>query len=407
MENNYNTSATKIKVIGVGGGGCNAVNRMIDAGVNVAEFIAVNTDQQTLLLSKAETRLQIGERLTGGRGAGAKPETGQKAAEESKTSITEILKDANLVFITAGMGGGTGTGAAPVIAQIAKELGILTIAVITKPFNFEGPVRRKNAEEGLEKLRKYVDALVVIPNERLLEILPKKTPLIESFRFADDVLRQVVQGISDLIVVPGLINLDFADVCTIMRDKGLAHMGIGYGTGDNKALEAVKQAVASPLLETTIEGATGILINVKGGGDLTQDDISEATALVQEVVDERCNIIFGTSMDDNMRDEVEITLIATGFQNPNELKEKEEEEKKASEMAAARSMGNMGQAGGAYSARSMFAGYVQKEKEEEVKVPVKPDVSLERKTNDLSSSRVEVNNSSVPPWIEKLRKNKN
>ncbi len=407
MENNYNTSATKIKVIGVGGGGCNAVNRMIDAGVNVAEFIAVNTDQQTLLLSKAETRLQIGERLTGGRGAGAKPETGQKAAEESKTSITEILKDANLVFITAGMGGGTGTGAAPVIAQIAKELGILTIAVITKPFNFEGPVRRKNAEEGLEKLRKYVDALVVIPNERLLEILPKKTPLIESFRFADDVLRQGVQGISDLIVVPGLINLDFADVCTIMRDKGLAHMGIGYGTGDNKALEAVKQAVASPLLETTIEGATGILINVKGGGDLTQDDISEATALVQEVVDERCNIIFGTSMDDNMRDEVEITLIATGFQNPNELKEKEEEEKKASEMAAARSMGNMGQAGGAYSARSMFAGYVQKEKEEEVKVPVKPDVSLERKTNDLSSSRVEVNNSSVPPWIEKLRKNKN
>lgn len=407
MENNYNTSATKIKVIGVGGGGCNAVNRMIDAGVNVAEFIAVNTDQQTLLLSKAETRLQIGERLTGGRGAGAKPETGQKAAEESKTSITEILKDANLVFITAGMGGGTGTGAAPVIAQIAKELGILTIAVITKPFNFEGPVRRKNAEEGLEKLRKYVDALVVIPNERLLEILPKKTPLIESFRFADDVLRQGVQGISDLIVVPGLINLDFADVCTIMRDKGLAHMGIGYGTGDNKALEAVKQAVASPLLETTIEGATGILINVKGGGDLTQDDISEATALVQEVVDEKCNIIFGTSMDDNMRDEVEITLIATGFQNPNDVKEKEEEEKKASEMANARSMGNMGQASSAYSARSMFAGYTQKEKEEEAKAPVKPDVSLERKTNDLGSSRVEVNNSSVPPWIEKLRKNKN
>ena len=407
MENNYNTSATRIKVIGVGGGGNNAVNRMIDAGVNVAEFIAVNTDQQTLLLSKAETRLQIGERLTGGRGAGARPETGQKAAEESKTSITEMLKDANLVFITAGMGGGTGTGAAPVIAQIAKELGILTIAVITKPFNFEGPIRQKNADEGLEKLRKYVDALVVIPNERLLEILPKKTPLVESFRFADDVLRQGVQGISDLIVFPGLINLDFADVCTLMRDKGLAHMGIGYGTGDNKALEAVKQAVASPLLETTIEGATGILINVKGGGDLTQDDISEATALVREVVDENCNIIFGTSMDENMRDEVEITLIATGFQNPNDLKAKEEEEKKANEMAAARSIGNMGQASRPeYSARSLFAGYVQKEKEEEAAAPVKPDVSLERK-NDLGSSRVEVNNSSVPPWIEKLRRNKN
>ncbi len=407
MENNYNTSATRIKVIGVGGGGNNAVNRMIDAGVNVAEFIAVNTDQQTLLLSKAETRLQIGERLTGGRGAGARPETGQKAAEESKTSITEMLKDANLVFITAGMGGGTGTGAAPVIAQIAKELGILTIAVITKPFNFEGPIRQKNADEGLEKLRKYVDALVVIPNERLLEILPKKTPLVESFRFADDVLRQGVQGIYDLIVFPGLINLDFADVCTIMRDKGLAHMGIGYGTGDNKALEAVKQAVASPLLETTIEGATGILINVKGGGDLTQDDISEATALVREVVDENCNIIFGTSMDENMRDEVEITLIATGFQNPNDLKAKEEEEKKANEMAAARSIGNMGQASRPeYSARSLFAGYVQKEKEEEAAAPIKPDVSLERK-NDLGSSRVEVNNSSVPPWIEKLRRNKN
>ena len=391
MENNYNTSATKIKVIGVGGGGCNAVNRMIDAGVNVAEFIAVNTDQQTLLLSKAETRLQIGERLTGGRGAGAKPETGQKAAEESKTSITEILKDANLVFITAGMGGGTGTGAAPVIAQIAKELGILTIAVITKPFNFEGPVRRKNAEEGLEKLRKYVDALVVIPNERLLEILPKKTPLIESFRFADDVLRQGVQGISDLIVVPGLINLDFADVCTIMRDKGLAHMGIGYGTGDNKALEAVKQAVASPLLETTIEGATGILINVKGGGDLTQDDISEATALVQEVVDERCNIIFGTSMDDNMRDEVEITLIATGFPLATL------EEEKSKEVENARRLGNLA-TDKKDTGRNIFAGMAQAKAEEKPEVSVNP-------ANDTTSSRVNVN-TSVPPWIDKLR-NKN
>lgn len=406
MDNNYLTSATKIKVIGVGGGGNNAVNRMIDAGVSVAEFIAVNTDQQTLLLSKAETRLQIGERLTGGRGAGAKPEVGQKAAEESKSSITDILKDANLVFITAGMGGGTGTGAAPVIAQIAKELGILTIAVITKPFSFEGPVRAKNAEEGLEKLKKYVDALVVIPNERLLQIVPKKTPLVESFRFADDVLRQGVQGISDLIVYPGLINLDFADVCTVMRDKGLAHMGIGYGKGDNKSLEAVKQAVASPLLETTIEGATGILINIKGGSDLTQDDISEATTLVNEVVGEGCNIIFGTSIDDNMHDEIEITLIATGFQNDENKKEQPQEEKKeTNDVANARSIGNMGQIRNDYSARNLFAGYMQREKEEEEKTPAKPDVSLERKSNDLSSSRVEVNNSTVPPWIEKLRKN--
>ncbi len=397
MNDNRITSIAKIKVLGVGGGGNNAVNRMIDAGVTSAEFVAVNTDQQTLLVSKAETRLQIGERLTGGLGAGARPEIGQKAAEESKSSITEMLKGTNLLFITAGMGGGTGTGAAPVIAQIAKELGILTIAVITKPFSFEGPIRAKNAEEGLEKLRKYVDALVVIPNEKLLEIVPKKTPLAESFRFADDVLRQGVQGISDLIVYPGLINLDFADVTTIMKDKGLAHMGIGYGTGDNKALDAVKQAVASPLLETTIEGATGLLINIKGGNDLTQDDLSEAAALVREVVDKDCNIILGTSIDENMHDEVEITLIATGFPNPNEEKKEKNEE-----IEGARSIGNMGQAKSAFSARSMFSNYVQKEKEEE---RAKPDVSLE-KQDDLGSSRVELKNSNVPPWIEKLRKNK-
>ena len=401
MDNNFNTSATRIKVIGVGGGGNNAVNRMIDAGVASAEFVAVNTDQQTLLLSKAETRLQIGERLTGGRGAGADPEKGQKAAEESKTAITEILKDANLVFITAGMGGGTGTGAAPVIAQIAKELGILTIAVITKPFRFEGPVRAKNAEEGLERLRKNVDALVVIPNEKLIQIVPKKTPIQESFRFADDVLRQGVQGISDLIVFPGLINLDFADVTTIMKGKGLAHMGIGYGAGDNKALDAVKQAVASPLLETTIEGATGILINIKGGNDLTQDDIEEAATLVREVVDENCNIILGTSIDENMRDEVEITLIATGFKNPNE---KKEEEEKQNDVASARSMGNMAQPKPDFSVRSMFSNYTQKDKEEEISA-ARPDVSVERKSNDLGSSHVDLK-TNVPPWIEKLRRNK-
>ncbi len=401
MENNYNTCATRIKVIGVGGGGNNAVNRMIEAGVSSAEFIAVNTDQQALLTNHAPTRIQIGERLTGGRGAGAKPEIGQKAAEESKTSLTEMLKDANLVFITAGMGGGTGTGAAPVIAQIAKELGILTIAVITKPFSFEGQTRSKNAEEGLEKLKKYVDALVVIPNEKLLQVVPKKTPIMESFKVADDVLRQGVQGISDLIVYPGLINLDFADVTTVMKDKGLAHMGIGYGTGDNKALEAVKQAVASPLLETTIEGATGLLINVKGGSDLTQDDISEASSLVREVVDESCNIILGTSIDENMHDEVEITLIATGFQNPEA--KKKEEDKKAQEMEKARSIGNMGQTKTEHNTRSLFSNYLQKEKEEE---KARPDVSIERNSNNLGSSRIDVVNSNVPSWIERLRNNK-
>ena len=397
MDDFKRTSIAKIKVIGVGGGGKNAVNRMIEAGVSSAEFVAVNTDQQTLLVSKAETRLQIGERLTGGLGAGARPEVGQKAAEESKSSITEVLKGTNLVFITAGMGGGTGTGAAPVIAQIAKELGILTIAVITKPFNFEGQQRAKNAEEGVERLRKYVDALVVIPNEKLLEIVPKKTPLKESFRFADDVLRQGVQGISDLIVYPGLINLDFADVTTIMKDKGLAHMGIGYGKGDNKALDAVKQAVASPLLETTIEGATGLLINIKGGNDLTQDDLSEAAALVREVVDDSCNIILGTSIDENMHDEVEITLIATGFQNGEEKKD----DARNSEMENARSIGNMGQSQ-PFSARSMFSNYMQKEKEEE---SARPNVQV-KESDNFSSSRVEVKSSDVPPWIEKLRRNK-
>ena len=388
------TAVAKIKVVGVGGGGNNAVNRMIDAGVSSAEFVAVNTDKQSLLISKAETRLQIGERLTGGLGAGAKPEIGQKAAEESKASITDMLKGTNMLFITAGMGGGTGTGAAPVIAQIAKEMGILTVAVITKPFAFEGPIRAKNADEGLENLRKYVDSLVVIPNEKLLQIVPKKTPLSESFRFADDVLRQGVQGISDLIVYPGLINLDFADVTTIMKDKGLAHMGIGYGSGDNKALDAVKQAVASPLLETTIEGATGLLINIKGGDDLTQDDVNEAASLVREVVDSSCNIILGTSIDPNMHDEVEITLIATGFKNA------EDKEKKDSAMEGARSIGNMGQK--EPSARSLFSGYIQREKEEEM---ANPNVSIGRASEDKTSSRVDIS-SNVPPWIEKLRRNK-
>lgn len=393
MENDLmNTSIAKIKVIGVGGAGNNAINRMIDAGVSSAEFVSVNTDKQTLLVSKAKTKLQIGERLTGGLGAGANPEIGQKAAEESKASITDMLKGTNLVFITAGMGGGTGTGAAPVIAQISKELGILTIAVITKPFDFEGPVRAKNAEKGLEGLRKYVDALVVIPNQKLLQIVPKKTPLPESFRYADDVLRQGVQGISDLIVFPGLINLDFADVTTIMKDKGLAHMGIGYGTGDNKALDAVKQAVASPLLETTIEGATGLLINIKGGNDLTQDDLSEAAALVREVVDENCNIILGTSIDENMHDEVEITLIATGF--PSTMLAKDE---KAKEIENARRLGNLGEKKETVS-RGIFAGMAQAKMEEKPEVAVKP-------VADNTSSRVEVEGS-VPPWIEKLRRNK-
>ena len=326
MDNTMNTSFAKIKVVGVGGGGNNAVNRMIDAGVTSAEFVAVNTDKQALVVSKAPVRLQIGERLTGGLGAGAIPEIGQKAAEESKDSIIKMLEGAHLVFITAGMGGGTGTGAAPVIAQIAKEMGILTIAVVTKPFAFESRIRAQNAEKGIAELKKYVDTMVIIPNERLFQIVPKKTPILEAFRYADDVLRQGIQGISDLIAKPGLINLDFADVQTIMKNKGLAHMGIGHGKGENKALDAVRQAVASPLIETTIEGAKSLLLNVKGGMDLTQEDVQEVATLVQEVIDPSCTVIFGNSIDEDMHDEIEVTIIATGFPEVDATEDKIAEE---------------------------------------------------------------------------------
>lgn len=323
MYNNLNVGAVaNIKVIGVGGGGNNAVNRMIDANITSAQFVAINTDKQALLLSKAENRLQIGEKLTRGLGAGADPEIGQKAAEESKANISEMLKDCDLVFITAGMGGGTGTGAAPVVAQIAKELGILTIAVVTKPFGFEGRTRVENCEKGLENLRKYVDTLVIIPNDKLLKLVPKGTPIIDAFMYADDVLKQGIQGISDLIVTPSLINLDFADVRSIMKNRGLAHMGIGRSKGENKTIEAVRQAVSSPLLETSIQGATGVIINVKGGLDLPLDEVYEAADLVKEVVDPTCNIIFGSGIDESFNDEVEITIIATGFQSEKENEDK-------------------------------------------------------------------------------------
>ena len=329
MYNNNNSinQVATIKVVGVGGGGNNAVNRMIAANITSAEFVAINTDKQALLMSKATHRIQIGEKLTRGLGAGADPEVGQKAAEESKAVITEMLKGCDLVFITAGMGGGTGTGAAPVIAQIAKEMGILTIAVVTKPFNFEGRRRMDNAEKGIANLKQHVDTLVIIPNEKLLKIVPKGTPIVEAFRCADDVLRQGIQGISDLIVTPSLINLDFADVRTIMQNKGLAHMGIGRGKGENKTIEAVRLAVQSPLLETNVEGATGILINIRGGLDLSISEVEEAANLVKEVVDPECNIIFGAGIEEGLSDVTEITVIATGFsQKEDKTKEIEVDE---------------------------------------------------------------------------------
>lgn len=303
----------KIKVIGVGGAGNNAVNRMVEMGVNGVEFIAVNTDRQALALSKAPTKIQIGEKITRCLGAGGDPLIGEKAAEESREEIANALKGSDMVFVTAGMGGGTGTGAAPIVAQIAKELGILTVGVVTKPFSFEGKKRMQSAERGVSSLKEKVDTLVAIPNDRLLQVSERKTSVIEAFTMSDEVLRQGVQGISDLIAVPGLINLDFADVKTIMYDTGMAHMGIGRATGENRAEEAAKQAINSPLLESSIEGARGVLLNITGGKDLGIFEVNTAAELVQKSIDPEANIIFGAVIDENMGDEISVTVIATGF----------------------------------------------------------------------------------------------
>ncbi len=382
-----------IKVIGVGGGGNNAVNRMIAANITSAQFVAVNTDKQALLMSKATHRIQIGEKLTRGLGAGADPEIGRKAAEESKAVINDVLKDCDLVCITAGMGGGTGTGAAPIIAQAAKEMGILTIAVVTKPFNFEGRRRMENAELGISNLKGSVDTLVVIPNDKLLKIVPKGTPIVEAFRCADDVLRQGIQGISDLIVTPSLINLDFADVKSIMKDRGMAHMGIGKAKGDKKTIDAVRQAVASPLLETTIEGATGIILNVKGGLDLPIDEVNEAAELVRGVVDPTCNIIFGASIDESLSEEVEITVIATGFGDG----------KKADPMFNATT--NQGPVN--------FERYDKEKYEKYLFDQLKDNKSAEKLYSETSSdenkkptSRISIEDTSIPPFLQRIRKDK-
>ncbi|PZE22646.1 cell division protein FtsZ [Paenibacillus xerothermodurans] len=305
----------KIKVIGCGGGGSNAVNRMIENGVRGVEFITVNTDAQALHTSKADQKLQIGDKLTRGLGAGANPEVGKKAAEESRELILNTLKGADMVFVTAGMGGGTGTGAAPVIAEIAKECGALTVGVVTRPFTFEGRKRASQAEQGITALKEKVDTLIVIPNDRLLEIVDKKTPMLEAFREADNVLRQGVQGISDLIAVPGLINLDFADVKTIMTERGSALMGIGEATGENRAAEAAKKAIQSPLLETSIDGARGVLMNITGGANLSLYEVNEAADIVASASDLEVNMIFGAVIDESFKDEIKVTVIATGFEH--------------------------------------------------------------------------------------------
>ncbi len=303
----------QIKVVGVGGGGSNAVNRMIVAGLKGVEFIAVNTDAQSLFLSEAVKKIQIGTKLTKGLGAGANPDIGRQAAEESREEIVQSLQGSDMVFVTAGMGGGTGTGAAPIIAQAAREIGALTVGVVTRPFSFEGRRRQVQAEQGIKELKEKVDTLIVIPNDRLLQVVEKRTPILEAFRIADDVLRQGVQGISDLIAVPGLINLDFADVKTIMQETGSALMGIGVGSGENRTVEAASAAISSPLLETSIEGARGVLLNITGGADLGLFEVNEAADIVAEAADPEANIIFGAVIDENMKDEVRVTVIATGF----------------------------------------------------------------------------------------------
>ena len=378
-----------IKVVGIGGGGNNAVNSMVNSNITSAEFVAVNTDKQALLMSRAKHRIQIGEKLTRGLGAGSDPDIGLRAAEESKEVLKQMLEGTDLVFVTAGMGGGTGTGAAPVVASIAKEMGILTIAVVTKPFSFEGRRRMENAERGIKELKGCVDTLVVIPNEKLLKIVPKGTAVIEAFRTADDVLRQGIQGISDLIVTPSLINLDFADVKTIMKNKGLAHMGLGRGKGENRTIEAVRQAVSSPLLETTIEGATGIILNIKGGLDLTLEEVYEAADLVKEVVDPSCNIIFGSGIEENMEDEVEITVIATGFSGTTLTDDMKRD--------VIRSVSND---------IERANDYVNHEHEQDVKVNNLYEENIQEPYNAEDEDEMNIDDEDIPPFLRKIRKNR-
>ena len=308
-----NTSFAKIKVIGVGGAGCNAINRMVQYGLRGVEFVAINTDRQALYLAKAATKIQIGEKLTKGLGAGADPEIGRKAAEESRELILEVLQGTDMAFITAGMGGGTGTGATAIVAECAREQGVLTVCVVTKPFSFEGKVRMRNAEMGVASLRPAVDTLITIPNDKLIDLVGRAS-LPDALRVADDVLRQGIQGISDLIAVPAMINLDFADVKTIMKERGIAHMGIGSASGEKRAVEAARQAIESPMLETSIVGARGVLMNITGGLDLSLLEVNEAAELISENVDPEANIIFGADIDETMGDALRITVIATGFE---------------------------------------------------------------------------------------------
>lgn len=379
----------KIKVIGVGGGGNNAVNRMVEAQLKGVEFIAVNTDKQALYTSKAEYKIQVGEKLTRGLGAGANPEVGKKSAEESKEEIIKVLEGADMVFVTAGMGGGTGTGAAPVVAQLAKEMGILTVGVVTKPFAFEGKVRMKNAEQGIKDLKTKVDSLITIPNDRLLQIVQKNTSMLEAFSIADDVLKQGIESISDLIAAPGLINLDFADVQSIMKEKGLAHMGMGKAQGENRAIEAATQAIQSPLLETSIKGAKGVLLNITGGANLGLFEINEASTLVQESCDSEANIIFGATIKEDLKDDLVITVIATGFEDGQDM-----------ELDFNRNNNNMNQNQGFQ--QSHINNNMNREVQRPVMQEVKKEEEPEAKQN-ASSSYIENDDMEIPTFLRRRR----
>lgn len=396
-QETFKANSAVIRVMGIGGGGCNAINSMIESNISSAEFIAVNTDSQALLLSKAERCIQIGEILTKGLGAGSDPNVGEAAAEESKDSIASALEGTDLLFIAAGMGGGTGTGAASVVARIARELGILTVAVVTKPFSFEGRVRNENANKGIANLKKYVDTLVIIPNDKLLQFLPNNIAMMDAFKVADDMLKQGIVGIVDLIATPSLINLDFADVNTVMRNQGLAHMGVGRAKGENRVIEAVRQAVSSPLLETTIEGAKSVIINVSGGKDLTLGEANEAALLIQGIIDEKANIIFGTTIDEHMVDELKVTVIATGFL-PNDsgretiLKRATVEPKKEEED----------------SLPLLKIANAEKEKEEKVSVPVEQpkveEIPVAEEVVEEPEVKDESKGRELPAFMKKLFK---
>jgi len=326
-DDEYTANFARIKVVGVGGGGGNAVNRMIEAGVDGVEFVAINTDAQMLINSNAPITLRIGDKLTKGLGAGGRPEVGERAAEESMETLAEVIRGADMVFITAGMGGGTGSGASPIVAKLARETGALTVGVVTKPFDFEGAKRRRVADESIATLREHVDALITIPNQRLMQMVDPKTPFSEAFRIADDVLRQGIQGISDLIVKPGMINLDFADVKTIMRDAGSALMAIGHGGGDSRTTDAARMAIESPLLEMSIDGATGVLYNIAASSDLTIAEVGEAAEIIRQAADDDAEIIFGTLIHESLGRDVTITLIATGFQGARPTRQRPREER--------------------------------------------------------------------------------